>query len=375
MINMRIGIDARDVLRKPSGIAVYTTSLIQGLARQDRENEYLLYLDNHYDPAVEHSNIVRQNNFCWKVLKASPSLWKQISLPYNLKLDRVDLFHSTTSTLPLVRPCRTVVTFCDLFHEINPEWVPPNVRTRLHRLYKFAAQHATLVIAISENTKRDLMKIYGIKEQKIKVIYPGKSDLFRPVKDVTLIEELRRRLKIRDRFLLHVGALAYWRNISNLLKAFAILKKQKVPHQLVLVGRSFWSFDLNRLLAELDLEGEVINLGYLSTDELVLLYNGAEALVFPSLYEGFGIPVLEAMSCRTPVVASCVASLPEVVGEAALLIDPYDVESIADGMARVIRDKSLYRELVEKGMKRAKLFSWDKMAQQVGQAYKEAVSC
>lgn len=369
---MKIAIDARDALRRQTGVGTYAINLIKGLAQIDKENQYLLYLDRYRHPEIGLSNLPNQNNFRLKTLSISGPLWKQALLPASLLINRANLFHSPTSTLQALRPCRSIVTFHDLFNEVNTEWTPEKLRTRLHRLYKFSATSADKIIAVSENTKKDLIKFYGIPEGKVVVVHNGRDEFYQPVQDEEGIVRIRQKYQTGERFILHVGGLALWRNIPRLLEALLVLKKKELPHKLVLVGRQFWGFDLAREVARLKLADKVVSIDYVSKEDLRLLYNAAEVLAFPSLYEGFGFPALEAMACGTPTVVSEAAALPEVVGEAAFLIDPYDVSSIASGIERVIEDEKLRLDLGKKGFERIALFSWEKTARETLKVYQGA---
>ena len=367
---MKIAIDARDILRKQTGIVTYTVNLVKGLAAVDDKNDYTIYLDSYRDTEVGEGNLVKQPNFKNAVLRSKGALWKQIFLPLDLVLHKADVFHSPTSTIPAIRPRKTIVTFCDLFHEANPQWTPPKIKNRLSRLYKFAALKSDHIIAISENTKSDLVKYYGVQPEKITVIYPGKDEFFKEVKEVKEIEDVKDKYKIGREFILHVGALAEWRNVPRLIEAFGILKLvDRIPHKLVLVGREVWGLKINKIIKEAGLTGDVINLDYVPIEDLRTLYNAADLLVFPSLYEGFGIPVLEAQACGTPVVASNAAALPEAVGDAGMLIDPYDPEAIADGIRTVLSDEELRQDLIKKGFEHARKFSWEKMARETLAVY------
>lgn len=370
---LKIAIDARDILRKQTGIVTYTVNLVKGLAAIDSENRYTIYIDSFRDKEVGESNLVDQPNFKNAVLPSKGALWKQFFLPLNLALHKPDIFHSPTSTIPAVRPCPTVVTFCDLFHEANPEWLPLKVKDRLSRLYKFAALKSDKIIAISHNTKNDLIKYYGVEPEKVSVIYPGKDEYFGRLGETEREEgrkELEKKYGIRGGFILHVGALAEWRNVPRLIEAFGILKLvDRIPHKLLLVGREVWGLKIKKIIEEAGLTGDVINLDYVPIEDLRLLYNTAELLVFPSLFEGFGIPVLEAQACGTPVVASNKTALPEAVGDAGVLVDPYDTGVIADGVRKVLGDGALRDDLIKKGFEHAKRFNWEKMARETLAVY------
>ncbi len=369
---MRIGIDARDILRRQTGIVTYTTNLVREISLRDDESEYILYLDTFKDPEVGDQNVVTKENIRPQIISGPGVLWKQLSLPVHLMSDGVDLFHSPTSTIPIVRPAKTVVTFCDLFHEANPQWTPEKIKKRLSKLYRFAARNSDSIIAISESTKKDLVKFYGVDPEKITVIYPGKDEFFKPVEEEKDLQAIKIRFGVEDGFMLHVGALSEWRNVPRLVEAFSSLgSKHGIKHKLVLVGRQFWGFDLAQVLNKYRLQDAVINLPYVSKEDLRLLYNAADVLIFPSLYEGFGIPAIEAMACGTPVVSSTKAALPEAVGDAAVLIDPYSTDSIANGVMRILEDQELKDDLVKRGFAQAKRFSWKKMAAETVEAYSQ----
>ncbi len=370
---MKIAIDARDILRKQTGIVTYTVNLVKGLAAVDIENDYTIYLDSYRDKGVGESNLVDKPNFKNRVLPSKGAVWKQVFLPVNLALHKPDVFHSPTSTIPAIRPCKMVVTFCDLFHEANPEWLPQKVKDRMSRLYKFAAKKSDKIIAISENTKKDLVKYYGIETDKISVIYPGKDEFFKRLDEGAREEgkkDLEKKYGIHGPFILHVGALAEWRNVPRLVYAFGTLKLvDRIQHKLVLVGREVWGLDIKKIVKDAGLSGDVINVDYVPVEDLQLLYNEADLLVFPSLFEGFGIPVLEAQACGTPVVASDTTALPEAVGDAGVLVDPYDEEAIAEGVRKVLQDQKLRDDLVGKGFENARGFSWEKMARETLAVY------
>lgn len=368
---MKIAIDARDILRRPTGVVAYTVNLIRGLARCDWVNDYRLYIDSYRDAEIGESNLVDQVNVSVRSLPSSGLLWKQVLLPMTLRRDAVDVFHSPTSTVPLIRRPGTVVTFHDLFHEIDPEWTTPKIRRRLGWLYRYAAAASGRVIAVSENTKRDLIRLYDVDPDKITVVYSGTDEFFKRI-DRAEAADAAAALGIDGPYILHVGALAKWRNVPRLLEAFSACRRAGVTHKLVLVGREFWGFSLGDMIADTDLADSIVSLPYVSMEHLRALYNAADLLLFPSLYEGFGLPVLEAMACGTPVVASNTSALPEAVGNAGVLVDPYDAQAIAAGVLRVLGDTDLQADLTGKGLVRAREFSWDRCAKATLYVYESA---
>ncbi len=369
---MLIGLDARDVLRREHGITVLTSFLLKGLAEINRGDEFIQYVDDYHNNTPSDQGVIRAPGFRVRELKGRDVVWKQIRLPAALKADRADVFHSLTSTIPLRRPCPTVVTVCDLFHEVHPELIPPRALRRIRLTFAYAARHADRLIAISENTKRDLIRFYGTPEDKISVIYPGVNPFYQVLEsehDGGPIEETISRYGLNSPYLLHVGGLTENRNISGLLDALLLLKKQEIRAKLVLVGRAFWGFDLKAELERRLLCDDVNGITYVSNSDLRVLYNRAAAVLLPSFYEGFGIPILEAMACGTPVITSNLSAMPEAAGDAGLLVDPRDAGAIATAIRHVLEDAALREKMVAKGLKRARLFSWPANAARTIEVY------
>jgi glycosyltransferase involved in cell wall biosynthesis len=237
-----------------------------------------------------------------------------------------------------------------------------------------SAHRARLVLTVSEFTKKCLVEYYGLDERKIVVTYHGISSIYRPVRDPAALERIRVKHKLPERFILYVGKLQARKNLPRLLSAFRSLVQQgAIPHHLVLVGKRTWTSE--ETFAAIDapeLKGRVIVTGEVPLDELALLYAAAEMFVFPSLAEGFGLPPLEAMACGTPVVSSNATSLPEVVGDAGLLVDPYDVDALAKAIVEVASSDRLRRDLSDRGIARAATFSNRRMAELTHQAYQAA---
>ncbi|MFQ5811568.1 MAG: glycosyltransferase family 4 protein, partial [Anaerolineae bacterium] len=222
------------------------------------------------------------------------------------------------------------------------------------------------LIADSSATKRDLIERYGIEPDKITVVYPGYDTLAsRPVRDEKAIEAVKARYDVVGDYILFVGTLQPRKNLTRLIEAFSNLQYPISNIQLVIAGKRGWLYEkIFRRVEELNLEGTVLFPGYIAAEDLPALLYGARLFVFPSLYEGFGLPVLEALACGTPVVCSNASSLPEVAGDAALLVDPLDVEGLAAAMERVLGDEELRAELIERGFEQARKFSWERCARE-----------
>jgi glycosyltransferase involved in cell wall biosynthesis len=268
--------------------------------------------------------------------------------------------------VPLVHPRRTAVTVHDLGYLYYPQ-----AHTRLSRLYldlstRFSARAARRIIAISEATKRDLMASYHVPAAKISVVYHGRDPDYRPVRDEAALEAAAAKYGVKRPFCLHVGTLQPRKNLGVLVEAWGLLRERMdAPPGLLLAGKRGWLYD--SLFQEVKARGltDLVTFAdYVDQADLPALYSGALALTFPSLYEGFGLPALEAMSCGTPVIASAASSLPEVVGGAGILLDPLRPEPWAEAVERMARDRDLRESLSAKGLERARLFTWERCARE-----------
>ncbi|MCL4458725.1 MAG: glycosyltransferase family 4 protein [Chloroflexi bacterium] len=366
---MHIGIDAsRARRRQRTGTETYSLRLIQELLRLGR-HRYTLYFDR---PPASGLFPPRQN-LQIRVIPF-PRLWTHLRLSWEMIAHSPDLLFVPAHVIPLYHPKRTVVTLHDLGYLYYREAHPFLNWCYLHLSTYYSARVATSVIVDSEVTKEDLIKWYRIEPQKISVVYLAPAEAFRPVTDVTLLENIKSRYGIRGDYLLYVGTLQPRKNVAGLLEAFAILKREmRLEHTLVIAGKPGWSAEtVWQKVKDLDLEARVCFTGYVADDDLPSLFSAATLFVLPSLYEGFGLPAVEAMACGTPVVASNASSLPEVIGEAGILIDPHDPLALAEAMARVVNDAALRAELKQHGLERAKFFSWQRCAEETLQVLEGA---
>ena len=371
---MRIGIDARLLYYRRAGIGQYTLRLTEALAAEAPGERFFLLHDWRQRGGLPQAPNLRHV----RLYTPSHHRWEHLTLPLELLTLRLDLLHSPDFILPQRRPCAGVVTIHDLAFLRFPHLVTPEA-ARYYSRIRQAAHSAERVIAVSECTRRDILELLEVPQERVRVIYEAAGAPFRPLK---LHPDERRDLRGRHlaagRFALFVGTIEPRKNLPTLLRAFRRMMERYPdldPHpRLVIVGEQGWlSEEVFGLLQELRLAQEVAFIGPATSEELVWLYNAARFLAFPSLYEGFGLPPLEAMACGTPVVASTAGALPEVVGEAGLLLDPLDVEGWAEAMARLWSDESLRRTLREKGLERAALFSWKRAAQETLAVYREAM--
>jgi glycosyltransferase involved in cell wall biosynthesis len=271
---------------------------------------------------------------------------------------------------------KKVLTIFDMISFLSPKWYKPISRYRVQKLLSLSAKKACKIVTGSENSKKDIVRILGIQEEKIKVIYIGVDDEYKIINDQNKLNFVKTKYGISHRFILHVGSMNPRKNIPRLIEAYSKLSIQLLKeYQLVLVGEKSWRSDeIFTKVERLGLKVRVILAGFVEDDDLPLLMNAASLLAFPSLYEGFGIPPLEAMACGVPVVASKTSSIPEVVGDAALLFDPYNIEEMTASIYKVLTNEQLRDDLVKKGFERVKHFSWEKAAKNTLAVYNEIFS-
>jgi glycosyltransferase involved in cell wall biosynthesis len=365
---MRIGIDATALPPQAVGAANYIINLIQTLLRIDATNEYVIF------SKLAHASLFDSTRA--EIVQAvlpSPVLriaWEQTALPFLARQRRLDLLHSPHYTMPLAKTCRVIVTIHDLTFFLDPQMHLPYKRIFFRTMIPLSARRADALITISESTRQDLLRFLPLDARRVTAIPLGVAARFSPLDDAAATDKIRNKYRLPARFILAVGVLEPRKNLPTLVRAFRALVEQGLPHSLVLVGHKGWMFDeLFRTIANLDLAQRVIFTGYVPEEELPLVYNAADLFVYPSLYEGFGLPILEAMACGVPVITSNLSSMPEVAGDAGILVDPNDVNALADAMTRVLTDRVLRATLAAKGLARARSFSWERMAQETLAVY------
>lgn len=368
---MRIAIDAHMVGGRESGNETYTLNLIKALGELSEENRYYLYTPRP-DVLGARLHTPSQNLSITRVGPPNPFLRIPISMPLACRRLGAQLLHVNYIAPPLC-PCPTVITIHDISFEFFPHFFSPRDYLVLSRLVPYSARRAAKVITVSENSKRDIVRCYRIPKERIAVTYEGADDSFRPLQDEERLEAVKRKYEIVGSFILTLGNLEPRKNLGRLVEAYGALRKGgRIEHKLVIVGRARWrESELHSVVRGRGLVGEVIFTGYIPQEDLPLLYNAADLFLFPSLYEGFGLPPLEAMACGTPVIASNSSSLPEVVGDGGLLVDPHDTSAIAQAIDDLLTKPALRLELSARGLKRAALFSWHKMAQETLEIYRE----
>ncbi len=370
---MRVGIDFTAASRERAGIGRYARELIRALARHDHSNAYALFVPR--DAQDELTNYSWPSNFS---IKRGPlnerlfaAMWHRarVPLPIETFTGAVDVFYSPDFLLPPTRAKRTVVTVHDLSYVRLPECFPTPLLKYLNAAVPRALVHANLILADAESTRRDLNEVYGVPLDKIRVLYSGVDPRFRP--EVSGDSRSRvRELTGGKPYLLSVSTIQPRKNYARLIQAFARLISNPRLFisnlQLVIAGGKGWMYEeVFETAQRLGIADRVLFPDFFLDDDLPALYAHATLFVYPSLYEGFGLPIAEAMACGTPVVTSNASSLPEVAGDAALYFDPHNVDEMADAVHRALIDDSLRADLRAKGLAQAKKFSWDKAAREL----------
>lgn len=375
---MKIGINAQFLdTSEPTGIHILTRGIVYGLNRIDSENEYVLYTDK----IIPNPGFPLKNNFKFKYVRSIPGFssiyWMQFRLPLEVFRDNIDIMlFPDHRTFMVWKPCKTAAVLLDIGFVFFPKSFTWSTKWKFRMLTYGAVHRSDHLLSISESTKNDVMKYYDIPGDKIDIVYAGCDTFSGGYKNTANDTAVLEQLGLEPGFLLYVGVFQPRKNIKGLLEAFKLFKqKEKGNMRLVLAGQKGWLFD------------EVVN--FLKTDEVCLkyvkwlehmtdeqkwvLYRNARSLVFPSFYEGFGIPALEAMSCGTPVLYANRSSLPEVVKDAGISFDPLNTEEIALQMERIVADDGLYKTLKTKSLTRAKEFTWEKTADKILSSFKTII--
>jgi glycosyltransferase involved in cell wall biosynthesis len=350
--------------KKPAGLGEYIYSLTKSLIENDKKNSYVVYLKNKPSKNLSFSGVN------WEVY-SSPiggPLWRDFAMLLGPKVD-VSIFN--TPILPIFyKPKRAIVIALDFAYYLIPtqslrEYISKKI---IYALNYIALKRAENIVSISEATKKDAIRLFGIGDQNIKVIYPG-------IRNIS--EQREDPVDIHKPFFLFIGVIKERKNVYNIVKAFIDAKKKSnLKQKLVIAGKGSGNY-FNKIMDLVERSGikdEIIFLDYITDNQLVYLYKNADCLVFPSLIEGFGMPILEAMSCGLPVITSNSSSLAEVGGDAAILVDPNNIEDISSAMINSGQDEKLRLELRKKGQERIKLFSWKKTAEEFYKVINENIS-
>jgi glycosyltransferase involved in cell wall biosynthesis len=367
---VRIGIDARKL--HDFGIGTYIRNLLRHLARMDDTTEFVVFCRQADREPL--AGALGGNFRMVTETAGNYSVAEQLTIPLALRREGVTLFHAPHYVLPPLVRCRSVVTIHDCIHLMFPQYLPNRFAFGYARTsIGLAAKRATRVLTVSESSKRDILRFVDTEPDKIAVIYNAYDERFAIDPAEEDVVRVRERYQLQDEFVLYAGNVKPHKNLERLIDAFHIVRNRGLDHlKLVMIGDEISKYTaLRRAVHRHQLHKYVRFLGYVPEETLAVMYRLAGVFVFPSLYEGFGLPPLEAMASGTPVVTSNVSSLPEVAGDAAVLVDPYDPHAIADGIYRVLTDADLRKDLRRKGVARAGQFSWEQSVRRVRRIYSE----
>jgi len=363
---MRIGIDATPIFLRKGGVGYYTHNLLEYLTRLDMQNEYILFKTTQNQPESPIPFIHRPNV---KVIYTPKALQK-----WRSHRERIDLYHGTNFRLRGSGGKGNIVTIHDLAFKRYPHFL----KKRVGQFFSFLktkrdVRQANRVIAVSQHTAKDVMEFFKIDRKKVRVVYHGVDPNFRPEVSMASILEMKRKYHIlTPKYILWVGTLEPRKNLITLIKMYDQLKNIHGEYNLVLGGGLGWQYE-DILVQAQSLDKKARITGYLPRGDLIPLYAGAALFVYPSLYEGFGMPLLEAMASGVPIVAANTSSIPEVMGDAGILVDPLNISKMGEAVMRVLADSRLSSSLREKGIQRARLFTWEGAAQETLKIYQEVI--
>jgi glycosyltransferase involved in cell wall biosynthesis len=369
----RVGINAHllagEAGYRQAGIHQYIAQVLRYLPQEERQLRYTIFTQQGHH--LERSDLLTIPSRWPTERRLARIGWEQLVWPWLARRLSLDLLHSMAFVTPFVAPCPTVVTVYDLSFKHYPESFPRGQRWYLQSQTARSVRQARRVITISESGRQDVHRFFDVPLNQIDVVYPGVGDEFRPFPP-TAVQQFCQQKGLPEHFILHVGTLQPRKNIPILLEALARLKQSDVS--LVLVGGKGWLFaEIFARVEALGLRERVIFTGYVPAEELPLWYNAASLLVFPSLYEGFGMPIVEAMACGTPVIAAATSSIPEATGEAGLLFDEQNVETLVKCLTAVLQNPDLAHTLREAGLHQAQKFSWEQAGKQTAETYLRAL--
>jgi glycosyltransferase involved in cell wall biosynthesis len=371
---LRIAIDAHSVGAKLAGNESYATNLIEALAQVDSVNEYTLYVTTA-EARARFSQ--RWPNFRVKTtLPHTPLIRIPLTLAAELRKRPVDVLH-VQFTAPPFSPCPVVVSVHDLSFEHLPQTFNRRSRTQLRLTVRHSVKRAARILTLSEHTRRDMIETYGTSPERITAIPLAAPSYFGRVREERELQRVRHIYGIEGDYILCVSSIQPRKNLPRLVSAYESLRNKRGPGKLpklVLVGKCAWLYDETlRSIEEHRMKDSIVLTGYVPQSDLPALYSGSICFVYPSYFEGFGLPPLEAMKCGTPVIAGNRTSLPEVVGDAGILVDPFDVDAIAAAIERLVDDPDLRQQLSVKGLARSRLFDWNETARRTLNVYEQVV--
>lgn len=372
---MKIGIDGRAAKwYRGTGIGTYTYQLINCLNRIDNINKYLLFMpeNSKYDMSLKenfHLNNITEGS--------EANFWDEVNIPNILKDKNIELYHVPQNGvgLPTDKKCRFVITL----HDVIPYKMPETVSDRYLKIFSDhipkIISHCDGIITVSNYSKKDIIETFNFPEDKVYVTHLAGEDIYKPLDKRISRYIAKKYYSIDSDFILYVGGFSPRKNIVGLIESFSkLLSVYKKDIKLVVAGQKGKSYDIYKKRAEeLHISDKVLFPGFVSIEHLPFIYNASDLFVYPSFYEGFGLPPIEAMACGVPVIASNVTSVPEVVGDGGLLINPRDIDNLCDSMLRVLSDEDLRKNLISLGLSKASNLSWDKTASETISAYSKII--
>jgi glycosyltransferase involved in cell wall biosynthesis len=366
---MKIAIDVHSLGTQSGGNETYFRQLVRGLIQDKSDNRYHLFYS--YPSAI--NEFQWDARFTFSKIPTDPIRRNCFSLPHLLRETKPEVFHCQYVKPPFVQT-RTVVTIHDLAHEHYPGFFHPLEAFRMKKLVRWTAGRVDHILTVSEFSAADIAKRFDVPRKKITVAYQAAAPAFRPRDAAQCREHVAKNYGIDSPFILYVGRIQARKNLPRLVEAYARVRKQGFTAKLVMVGKKDWQSErLMEKIKELGLETSVIFPGFVPFDDLPLFYNAAEVFVFPSFFEGFGLPVVESMASGVPTITSFGSSLEEVAGDGALLVDPRDTGSIADALSRLLGDPGLRRDLASRGIKRSAEFKSGDLAQKALDVYRSLI--
>lgn len=373
---MRVGIDGIPLATPKTGIGHYTSELVRALSGLYPDDDFEIIAPVVLSPAALRPDL-RALPANLKIVLPKTRLrryWFGIALPMYISRSGIELFHGTNYEVPMCGRRPSVVTVHDLSLFLFPETHEERLVARAKRRYPRMMRRARAIITPTNAVRNELCQEFSISQEKIQVIPEAPRRLFQPV-DHGIADGITRRMGIEGKFVLFVGTVEPRKNLVTLIRAFShVLESTELKPQLVIAGRKGWlSEDLSSLIQQLDLADRITFTGYVSEENLRILYSSCEVCVYPSLYEGFGLPPLEAMACGAPVITSRIRAIEETVGEAAVLVDPNDSHALAGAIAEILTDPNMREKLSAAGLKRAAQFTWEETARQTMEVYRKVI--
>jgi len=371
---VRLGIDATPLARAKSGIGYHVEFLVRALAKTGGIEEIILF--SNREPVFDGDRPARAR---WVDRRLFPmrAPWLQFLLPSLIREEKPDLVHYVNFNAPVFSSHPFVVTFHDMSVFLHPEYFTWKKRLLTRPLMPVVGRRARAILTVSETVREEIVALLGFERERIFVVPPAPADLYAPVEDSPERSAILRGRNLAGPYILFVGTLEPRKNLAGLLRAFDLLKQEgRIPHRLAVVGGRGWKYSpIFETVDAMRNKSEVLFLDYVPLAELPAIYSAADLLVFPSFYEGFGVPPVEAMRCATPTLVSDLPVTREVLGDASRYVDPASDEAIAEGMLRILSDSGVASDLRRRGLERAALYTWDRAARLALDAYRSVLGC